>query len=220
MRTLDFLPDWYRADRQRRRRQHRHYILFGLITALVAGWSFMLDRSVSGLHAESRQMEAVIEEGRQSVQTVLELELQIDRLRRQTEILNALTPRTEVGVILAELAYCVGERVVFDRIGLAQSPIENNNPAPTSSVGPMRIGAARPKTPSPLPEGPQQWRVTLVGIAADGGTVAQLIDRLETSDYFEAVSLGFSRAATLGDIPVTEFEITCTVEDYTLLRQH
>ena len=38
MKELDFLPDWYRADRNRKHRRRRHCILFGIITALVAGW--------------------------------------------------------------------------------------------------------------------------------------------------------------------------------------
>jgi hypothetical protein len=69
-----------------------------------------------------------------------------------------------------------------------------------------------------MPDSPQRIRVTLTGIADGGADVARLIERLETSDYFESVSPGFSRAKKVGSLDVTEFEITCWVADYSVKR--
>ncbi|HDS83952.1 MAG TPA: hypothetical protein ENN97_01965 [Phycisphaerales bacterium] len=219
MKELDFLPDWYRADRQRKQRQYRHYVLFGLIVALLAGWSFMLGRSVVGLQAQSRQIESVIEEGRQTLQAAQELRLQIDRLNRETEILEALTPRTTVSAVLGELSHCVNERIMFSRVSLIQESIKDAKTASAASqTGVIRIGGSKSDGPSPLPKEPQQTKITLTGIAAGGADVAGLIERLEISDYFTAVSPAFSRAKKIGDKTVTEFEIICTVADYHIVR--
>ena len=219
MKELDFLPDWYRADRQRRRRQHRHYILFGLIVVLLAGWSFMLDRTVSDLHARNSRTAMDIAQAQQTMQASMELELQIDTLRRQADILKALTPRTAISAILGELSHCVGEQVILGRVLLIQESIkETQRSTATLSAVPLRIGAAQPEGPSPLPNTPQRVNLTLTGIAGGGAQVARLIERLETSSYFETVSPGFSRAKKIGDKTVTEFEIVCTVADYTLQR--
>ena len=216
MKELDFLPDWYRADRQRKQRQYRHYVLFGLIVAGLAGWSFMLGRSVVGLQAQTRQIESVIEEGRQTLQTAQELRLQIDRLNRETEILEVLTPRTTVSAVLGELSHCVTERIMFSRVSLIQESIKDAKPA--SKTGVIRIGGSKSDGPSPLPNEPQRTQITLTGIAAGGADVAGLIERLEISDYFTAVSPAFSRAKKIGDKTVTEFEIVCTVADYDIVR--
>jgi len=213
MKEIDFLPQWYRADRQRKQCRCRHYVLFGLIVAMVAGWSFMVGRSVSRLQAETRQMESTLVEGQKTIQQALEMEMEIERLGRQAEILAALTPRTAISAVLGELSHRINENIIFGRVVWAQEPLGDTK---TSAASVVRIGAAKSQSPSPapLPEGPQCTRLTLTGVAAGGAEVASLIDRLETSDYFKNVSPGFSRAKKIGDKEVSEFEITCRVADF------
>jgi Tfp pilus assembly protein PilN len=220
MNELDFLPDWYRAGRRRKQRHHRHYVLFGLIVALLAGWSFMLGRSVAGLKAQNRQIESVLKDGQQSLQSALALQSQIDRLSRQNDILAALTPRTAVSVILGELSHCVNPRIIFNRVVLNQEPIkEAQDPPSASETGVIRIGgSAKQTSPSVVPTRPQQTALRLSGIAADAADAAQLIEHLENSAYFKAVAPAFSRAKTIDNKTVTEFEIVCAVADYEILR--
>jgi len=219
MKELDFLPDWYRADRQLKHRRHRYYVLFGLVTALMAGWSFMVGQSVSGLRAETQRVEAVIAEGGQSIQTSLEMEQEIAQLSRQADILAALTPRTAVSAVLGELSGQVNDPIILSRVLLVQEPVAATETKSQPSVNAVvRIGAVKPDAPSPLPDGPQKTRVVLTGIAAGGAHVARLIDRLETSDYFKTVSPGFSRAKKVNNKDVTEFEITCDIADYEVKR--
>jgi hypothetical protein len=219
MKELDFLPDWYRADRQRKHRRQRHYVLFGLVVALLAGWSFFVGQSVRGLQADTRTVEATLEQGMQTIQTAQEMESEIERLSRQAETLAVLTPRTPVSAVLGELSACVSDQIILGRVSLVQEPVIDNN-AKTSPAanGVIRLGAARADVPTTAPEGPQRTRVILTGIAAGGADVARLIDRLETSGYFETISPGFSRAKKVGDREVTEFEITCGVADYKIQR--
>lgn len=219
MKELDFLPDWYRADRQQKRRRHRHCVLFGLVAALMATWSFIVGQSVSGLSAETQAIETTLEKGRQTVQTALAMEQEVAALDRQARILEALTPRTTLSAILSELSQCVEEQIVFSRVTLTQEPVDDGTgKTATSPGGLVRLGAARTAAASSLPDAPQRTRVTLIGIAAGGAEVAQLINRLEISDYFDHVSPVFSRAKKVGPKEVTEFEITCTVADYQVKR--
>lgn len=212
MKELDFLPQWYRADRQRKQCRYRHYVLFALVVALVAGWSFIIGRSVSSLQAETRQVESILHEGQKTIQQALEMEMEIEHLSQQADILAALTPRTAISAVLGELSQRVSENIIFSRVLWVQEPLADKQTSASSAV---RIGAAKPdESVSLLPDGPQGTRVTLTGIAAGGAEVAQLIDRLETSGYFKNVSPGFSRAKKIGDKEVAEFEITCRVADY------
>ncbi len=219
MKELDFLPEWYRADRQLKCRRRRYCVLFGVVTAMIVVWSFIVGHSVSGLRAETQQVEAVIAANSQSIQAVHEMEQEIKQLSRQTDILEALTPRTAVTAVLGELSARVNDQIIFSRVLLVQEPvIEKESKAPAAISPIVRVGASKPNTPSPMPEGPQQMRLVLTGIAANGAQVARLIDRLETSNYFMTVSPGFSRAKKVNDKDVTEFEITCSIADYEVKR--
>ena len=180
MKELDFLPDWYRADRQRKQRRHRHYVLFGLVVALLAGWSFIVGQSVRGLQADTQNVEATLEQGLQTIQTALELELEIERVSRQTDILAALTPRTPVSAMLGELSACVSDQIILGRVSLVLEPVEDNGTkTPQAATGVIRLGAARADARSFAPDRLQRTRVILTGIAAGGADVARLIDRLE-----------------------------------------
>lgn len=220
MRELDFLPDWYRADRQRKRCRHRNYVLFGLIVALMAGWSFIIGQSVSGLKAQTQQVETTLEKGQQTLQVALEMELEIEQLRQREQILETLTPRTPLSAVLSELSHSVNEQVIFSRVCLTQEPVADSQSATApAAAGIVRLGGAKqPVETSSLPDSPQRIRITLTGIAAGGADVARLIDRLEQSRYFDAVSPGFSRAKKLASRDVTEFEISCVVADYMVQR--
>lgn len=218
MKDLDFLPDWYRANQDRRQRRRRHYVIFGVVVAAAVLWSFVVGRSVSGLQAETRQMETAMEQGQQAVQAAYEMDAEIQRLSRQAEVLEALTPRTAVSAVLAELSHCVGDNLVLGRVLLRYEPIAEAKARPDAAGGAIRIGAARSDAPSPLPDVPQRARVVISGVAAGGAQVAGLIEQLENSGYFKTVSPGFSRARMVGNHTVTEFEIACTVADYRIKR--
>ncbi len=214
MKELDFLPGWYRANRQRKQCRYRHYVLFGLVVALLAGWSFLAGHSVSALQAETEHIELTLQKGQKTIQQALDIEMEIAQLNRQTDILAVLTPRTAISAVLGELSQQVSENIILGRILLVQQPIADKKAASPSSV---RLAVSKDDSPSLLPEGPLCTRVVLTGIASDGEQVARLIDRLETSDYFKNVAPAFSRAKKIGDKEVAEFEITCQVADYKLL---
>jgi len=214
MKELDFLPDWYRADRNRKHRRRRHCILFGIITALVAGWSFIAGRSVSGLQAETRQMEASLQQKQQTVQTAMEMQQQIEQLKGQADVLQTLTPRTAISAVLGELSAQACDNIILGRVTLTLEPIAEAAAPAEESPGVVRLGAAKTAVSSPLPKALQRTRLTLTGIAVGAADVARLIENLETSHYFENVSPGFSRAKKINNREVTEFEIACTVADY------
>jgi hypothetical protein len=125
MKELDFLPNWYRDDRQRILRRHRHYVLFGLVVVLLAGWSIIVGRAVSNLKAQTQQIQTALEKGQQTLLSTLEKELQIDTLGRQAVILETLTPRTAISAVLGELAFCVNKQIIYSKVSLVLEPIED-----------------------------------------------------------------------------------------------
>lgn len=218
MKELDFLPQWYRADRSRRQRRRRYCVLFGVIAGLVGFWSFIAGQSVGGLRAQTQEMAAAMEQGQQVIQTAMEMDEQIARLSRQAEMLDSLTPRTPVSAVLGELSAMACENVIFSRVTLTLEPIAEAIKPAAESAGVVRLGAAKSDTASSLPSTPQRVKVTLTGIAAGGAEVARLIESLEGSAYFENVAPGFSRDKKINDRVATEFEMTCTVADYTVRK--
>ena len=217
MKELDFLPQWYRADRIRKQRRRRYCVLFGLMAGLVGFWSFIAGQSVGGLKAQTQEMAAALEQGQQVIQTAMEMDAQIALLSRQAEMLASLTPRTTVSAALGELSALACENVVFSRVTLTLEPIAEAVKPAADSAGVVRL-AAKSDAASPLPAAPQRMRVTLTGIAAGGAEVARLIESLERSAYFENVAPSFSRSKKINDRVATEFEITCTVADYTVQK--
>lgn len=214
MKELDFLPQWYRADRSRKQRRRRYCVLFGLIAGLVGFWSFIVGQSVGGLKAQTQEMAATLEQGQQVIQMAMEMDEQIARLSRQTQMLESLTPRTSVSAVLGELSAMACDNVIFSRVTLTLEPIAEAVKPATTTAGVVRLGAAKSEAASPLPSTPQRMRITLTGIAAGGADVARLIERLESSVYFENVAPGFSRAKKINDCEATEFEMICTIADY------
>ncbi len=213
MKDLDFLPQWYRDDRQRKQRRRRYCVLFGVVAGLVGFWSFIAGQSVGGLKAQTQQMEEALENGQQTIQTAMEMDAQIAALSHQVETLRMLTLRTPVSAVLGELSARVCENVIFSRVMLTLEPIaEAVKPMATAAA--VRLGDGKPSASVPLPAVPHKMRLTLTGIAAGGADVARLIENLESGGYFESVVPVFSRAKKINDREATEFEIACTVADY------
>ena len=69
-----------------------------------------------------------------------------------------------------------------------------------------------------FPKTPLRTKVSLTGIAARPADAALLIARLEQTDYFEQVTLVFSKPQKFKDNDVTEFEIRCFVADYRIRK--
>lgn len=212
---IDFIPEWYRADQNRKRRYHRLHAMLGLLLAALIGWNFALGRCVHRAQAEADATQAVIDAARQRVDEAVALQDEICDISQKTSELETLASRTKTTAIIAELSWLAGENIVLSKLSFSAeamdikaSPQQANVPG---AVVQVKQEARKDKTPAPC-----RTKIMVSGIAAMPADAAALIYRLEQSKYFEQVVPVFTRAKTIKENDVTEFEIRCYVADYSV----
>lgn len=219
MKEIDFIPEWYKANQNRRRSYHRQYILLAILFAMMVIWSFVIGQQVERVRADVKDIQAMFDRGEQKVSEGMQLESETASLQRQMSILDAVTPRTKMSPIVAELSWVIGDDIVLSRLSLKYETIQSAQTKDAASAGIVRIGSsAQPKNTSGVIPEPECLRITLTGIAAKGEDAAMLISRLEESRYFEQVSPVFTRAKKVKNCEVTEFEIRCYLADYKIQK--
>lgn len=211
---LDFIPEWYRAAKNRKRRYHRQHALLGLLLALLVGWNFILGRWVNHTSAEAAAMQELIESAQHRVTEAVTLQNEISDICRKATELETIGSRTKTTAILGELSYLAGENIILSRLTLSAEPVRTLAPeqAPTPKAV---VQISQPKGSDETPV-PTRTKVIISGIAASAADAATLIYRLEQSNYFKQAAPVFTRAKNIKDNEVTEFEIRCYVDDYRL----
>jgi hypothetical protein len=219
MKEIDFIPEWYKANRNRKRRYHRQYVLLGSLLAIMMIWSFVIGQYVDQVRADVEGVQSIFERGKEKIDEGIQLESEIALLRHQARILEATAPRTDVSAMIAELSWLVRDSIVLSKLTLKNEPIDAGLDKGPASSGLVQIGAAsRGRGSSELSLTPTRTRVTLTGVALKGADAAALISRLEESAYFDHVTPVYSKAVKIKDHDVTEFEIRCYVADYTIQK--
>lgn len=218
MKEIDFIPEWYKADRIRKRRYARQYTIIAVIFGVMMVWSFIVGRHVNHVSAEVEDIKAAVAKSRDKVYQTQLLQVDIAAMKQKADVLDSITSRTEITAILGELAYLVQEDIVLDRLSLMNEPIEEIKTESPVSGAVVQIGKAKERQNAVVPKTPSRVKVTLSGIAARPADAATLIASLEQADYFQQVALIFSRPQKFMDKDVTEFEISCYVADYRIQK--
>lgn len=211
MKDIDFIPEWYKATRKRRKRYHRQYVILATMLALMMGWSFVVGRQVKTVKADVSQIQNVIDRSRKMIDEGSKLEAEIALLKQQTGIMEIAEPRTDISTVVAELSALVGDNIILSRLLLKDETIKELKESAVATAI-VKIGAAAEKKDGFLIQ--TRRRVTLTGIAAAPADAARLISQLEQSEYFCQETLVYSRPKTVKKHDVTEFEICCYVADY------
>ncbi|MCI0498221.1 MAG: hypothetical protein L0Y36_00870 [Planctomycetales bacterium] len=215
MKEIDFIPEWYRADRKRKQRYVRQCVRVSIVLALMMLWSFIAGRHVERLHAEVTGIQTAFERGRVRIEQAQELEQQIAAMREKARMLTAIAPRTPVSSLMGEVSCLVGNNLILSRLSFQNEPLREDCPQGTSpSAAVVQAAASGKQRPAAIPSVPSRMKVVLTGIAAAPADAASLILALEQTDYFEQVAPVFTRAKKVKDADVTEFEIRCYVADY------
>jgi hypothetical protein len=221
MKEIDFIPEWYTANQNRKRRYHRQYLLLCALLAVMMGWSFFVGQYIERVRADVEDIQSVFEKGKTKVTEGMALEADIAALRHQATILEAVTPRTPVSTIMAEVSWLIQENIVLTKLAFMNETIDldkEQSSAPTASV--VQMGApARENDAAAASLATKRIRVTLSGIAAKPADAAGLICRLEESDYFEQVVPVYTKARKVKEYDATEFEIRMFVADYKIRKQ-
>ena len=215
MKEIDFIPEWYKANQNRRKRYHRQYILLACLLAIMMVWSFVVGEHVKRVRADVDDIQSVFEKGKAKVDQGMMLESEIALLQHQVQILEAVSPRTNISAIIAELSWLVQDNIVLSKLSLTNEALELAEKKDAMPGGIVRIGSSsRQGEASAVSLAPTQTKLVLTGIASQGADAAMLISRLEESDYFQHVSPIYTKAKKIKDRDVIEFEIRMFVADY------
>ena len=216
MNEIDFIPQWYKAGRERKQRYIRQYTLMATLFTLMLGWGFVINGHVSHVSAEVQEIQTAFEKGRIRSEQATDLKTRIAEMKEKAGLLDKIESRTPMTAILGELSCLIGENVILSNLSLQNERIgDPGKKGALASAAVVRAGGSQKDDQDDVvPASPSHCKVVLTGIAARPADAAMLIARLEQTAYFDGVFLVYSKPKKVKDKDVTEFEIRCFVADY------
>jgi hypothetical protein len=216
MNDIDFIPDWYRTGRQRKVSYRRQYTMILCLFGVLAVWSFVSGLSVSRGRAEVDRREQTYHAD-ESISARFEgLKKELAVLMDKQRVLGQVDPRADFGAALAELSHVGGERIILRLLDVQSEKYVPDKREDKPSM--MTLGSDNSESKSILPGADLRYRFKVAGIAADAADVATLISALEKSSYFCQILPGFSKTIQVKDFPVTEFEVSCYLANYSSMK--
>jgi len=236
MKEIDFLPEWYKSGRRREINYRTLCVAFGGVFIVMMVWNFIADRSISTTEAALAAMAESRAEAESVSKKSADLESEIAALRKKLASIEKIDSKIDVAGVLAELSFLIEEKVVVRSVDFAAEKFPAKKQKTSDSAGNLvRVARSPAPTNASLPLGDVRFKITLNGLAADGGDVAGLICKLEKSPYFWQVVLSFCHNKNLSpasasrtnksantrradgaapDIKASEFEISCYLANY------
>jgi hypothetical protein len=213
MKEIDFLPQWYRDKRRSQSRYRIQYLGLGCLAIVMVAWTISMIHTIS----TARSQVAAARTGSAAGAANMEyqgMKVEFDKLHGQNALLSTIDQHLKTSAVMAEFSLLAGDNVKLSRLGIDAEKFKQKEPAaqlPANSIRAVRDVMTDKSGPW---EGDIRFKVTIVGIAADATCVAELIGRLERSPWFTAVTPSYCKNGTVGERTVSEFEITCFINNY------
>jgi hypothetical protein len=216
MKEIDLLPEWYKSGRRRQISYRSQYLALGCIFAAMMVWNFITSGAISKASAQVRQHVERKTESEGTSEEFAALKNEVAVLQQKADVLEKVDSRIDIADVLAELSFLVGEKIVLGRAEIVAETIKSEKNQAKNIVR----GAGDGTQDAGL-LGDVRFKVVIGGVAAEAGEVAQLVCRLEESEYFCLVYPSFSRSrqiktglSKLKTSSVSEFEISCYLANY------
>ena len=210
MKEIDFLPEWYKQGCLQQKKHREFYIALGLIVFIMAAWSIFANGRVVVVKARNTTLRnaKLIQERSETEYNQADGEYR--QLKSRCKILDSVKSHIVVSNVIAELTHLLDGGIILKKLEIKAEMIGGQSGKTGIKV--ISTAGGRPT----LSEKKVRFRITLAGLAADAAQVAEVINRLEQSDYFFQIVPGFSRNTTTGQYQASEFEITCYLANYRL----
>lgn len=220
MKEIDLLPNWYKSDRRRRISYRAQYIAVGGVFLLMVMWNFTTGYSISRATAEVSRDASKVEIAEMATKESARIVNETARLQEKAKTLKEIDSRINIASILGELSFLIDKNVVLNKVELKATRFSENGDRSESESAVRAAGGFGGKESAPL--GDVKFKVVIGGIASDTSDVAELICKLEESQYFCQVIPSFSRTRKIKTGPsgsgeefqVSEFEISCELANY------
>ena len=199
MKTVNFLPDWYRQQQRQGRNVRLHVGVMVLLGTAIAGARFVADEHVASLAAERTQY---VEQANRIGDPTPALEAKRGELKRLENIQLAYR---ELGNTIPMSA--VTQQVLNDMtMGMALSHvgIEVHTEAIKGS-GILGDVLHPPRTHNVA-------HITFVGVAPNDVLIAQLVGKISQNTLFSDVSLNYTHTELLADRSIRRFEIQMSMD--------
>ena len=209
MKEIDFLPDWYKQGRVQQRKHREFYVALVLIVFIMFAWSIFANGRVAIVKARITTLEnsRLMQSSSETEYTTAEKEYQ--QLKVKSDVLESVESRIVVSNILAELSYLLDGKVVLKRIEIKPEPFKSQD----GQTGIRTVSSTTNGRTLSIQEN-ELFKITLSGYAVDAANVAEIINKLDESEYFFQVIPVFSRNAKVGEYQTSEFEITCYLSNF------
>ncbi len=235
MAEIDFLPVWYKDNKRRQISMRRQYIALGTVFVAMMMWNLIATNSISKATVQLSQAEAERAEAEDAIVQTARINNQVTHLHEKAQFIEKIDSRIDVGGVLAEFSFLVGERIVLSRVEFIAERFTDEQQGKQKKTSSVRVAKTKLGEKQKAPLGDVRLRIMLQGIAADASDVAALICRLEDSPYFQRVYPSFSRNTKLkvasnvssgtsdvlnqdgnteNVVDGTEFEISCYLANY------
>lgn len=235
MKEIDFLPSWYKNVRRQQVTYRTQYVALAGLFVIMLVSNFVTGRSVSRAQAHLISIEAM-EAGAKDISGQYSgVAGQISALEKKKDILKQIDSRINIGDVLAELSFLVGNKVVLTRVELIAEKFNGQQASNAAAGFAVRSAGPGSSGKEEMFLGDVKFKVVLGGIAADASKVGEFVCRLEDSPYFCTVYPAFTRNKQVriaassaegerstgrisheqeGSIQLNEFEIGCYLANF------
>jgi hypothetical protein len=209
MKEIDFLPDWYKQGLVQQQKHREFYFALGLILCVMGMWSIFANGRVAVVKAKNASLEKtkILQEASEAEYFAADAEYQ--KLKLEDETLKSVESQMAVSDVLAELTNLVGTKTVLRKIEIKGEPIDNPNKQ--TSIRSAAAGSAEQTLPF---KETKKFKIIIIGLASGAEEVAEIINRLEESEYFFQIVPGYSKNVKAGEYQACEFEISCYLANY------
>lgn len=205
MKEADFLPEWLRQQRVRRKRLIRQGQLLAICMACMVLLTCTRQAWISDARAALTVIHDRAEAQKRLIAQIPPLERQMADLLIKKQIDSELGSRTDCTAMLAELCHLMPRNMSLASLELkpVEIRVEPDHPVNRSSRRPARGG--RRSEAKVI----RRVRVVLAGLAPTDVDVANFIGQLSASPLFENVNMGYVKTVRLGGRPAREFQASC-----------
>jgi Tfp pilus assembly protein PilN len=206
MKEADFLPEWLRQQRARRRRLIRQGHLLAICIAGMGLLTCARQARISDARAALAALHERSETQKQLIAKIPPLEQQMADLLIKKQIDGELGSRTDCTAMLAELCCLMPRNMSL--VSLELKPVEIK----LEPDEPLKLAARRPVRPGAKRAAEKlirRVRVLLTGLAPNDVDVANFIGQLSASPLFEDVNMGYAKTVQFRGRSAREFQASC-----------
>ena len=206
MKEADFLPEWLRQQRARRKRLIRqgHLLVIcvgcmALLTCVRQAWVSDARAALVGIHERAEAQKRLIAR-------IPPLERQMADLLIKKQIDGELGSRTDCTAMLAELCHLMPRNMSLVSLELKPVEIRLEPDRPRKRTARRPVGGGGNRAAEKLV---RRVRVVLAGLTPTDVDVANFIGQLSASPLFENVNMGYAKTVRFRGRSAREFQASC-----------